>query len=420
MNDDELLLDDGTAAGNPNEGSGNEGTNNLEDIIDVNTGTKGGGNDDINGTGNEGQGNEGQGSSPTGVDEGSFAHGLEVGTVLDLGDAKYTIGEDGNLYDEENNVFKTVDQVNDFIEENGIEDNDGDPNLTIDNVIEAIGVDIVDEEGNAITFENTPEGIAEYVRAVNENNIAAIQEATYNELVDNVPGLDRFINYVRANGTYEGFGETTDYNVELVESDEAQLEEVIRESFKVFKKGNPDAYIKYCKDSGSLFDVAKDELNALQEADRDYQAAIAEEAAAKEEAELQELEDYWNEVQHVISDGKIGNYRIPENIIVERQGKKVSVSRDDFFNYVSGVVDDEGRTQYDIDKANKAPEEKLNNELLKAYLEFTGGSYSNLVDMAINEKQVATIRLSNRTAKSKGIKVTKPVARGNNNDIMFS
>ena len=51
---------------------------------------------------------------------------------------------------------------------------------------------------------------------------------------------------------------------------------------------------------------------------------------------------------------------------------------------------------------------RRDDEILRAYLTFVGGNYSNLVDMAINEKEVKSIRLKAKQNNKSTLKITKP------------
>ena len=56
-------------------------------------------------------------------------------------------------------------------------------------------------------------------------------------------------------------------------------------------------------------------------------------------------------------------------------------------------------------------ESKRDDEILRAYLTFVGGNYSNLVDMAINQKQVAQLKLKAKEKKSNAtIRINRPTA----------
>lgn len=346
-------------------------------------------------------------------------HDIEVGTVIEFDNNSYTIDANGNLVDANRAIFKEAKDVDSFIKEYGSESDDAQERGTIDVIRDAVGIDLFDEEGNPVQFDDTPEGIAAYVKAVNEHQFAAAQEAAINTMFEQIPSLEDYINYVRLNGTHVGFGEVTDRsNISLDKDNISQQESIIRASFAEFnKRGDVEAYIKYLKDSGSLYDVANEELDALKEKDKEEAELRAQEVAEREAAEIEELQEYWNSVKETIDSGIIGKYKIPENIIIKKDGKTVTRSRDDFFNYLYRV-DNKGISQYEYDRQKENPKDKLNDEILRALLKFTGGSYSNLVDMAINEKEVKKIILQKRNTSAKTIRITKN-KKVTNDDIVL-
>ena len=70
---------------------------------------------------------------------------------------------------------------------------------------------------------------------------------------------------------------------------------------------------------------------------------------------------------------------------------------------------------------NLSDEDALNRELLEAWLMFTGGSYKDLVDMAIKENEVKRLKLTSKqnTAKPR-IKIdVRNKDKMNINDILL-
>ena len=416
MDGDELILDIDTSQDNSDRGrvevnnkDGNKETVdvNKENVVDLN------GEKEISEIGDTGV------ETPLRGNDEKPLHDIEVGTVIEFDNNSYTIDANGNLVDANGAIFKEAKDVNSFIKEYGSESDDAQERGTIDVIRDAVGIDLFDEEGNPVQFDDTPEGIAAYVKAVNEHQFAAAQEAAINTMFEQIPSLEDYINYVRLNGTHVGFGEVTDRsNISLDKDNISQQESIIRASFAEFnKRGDVEAYIKYLKDSGSLYDVANEELDALKEKDKEEAELRAQEVAEREAAEIEELQEYWNSVKETIDSGIIGKYKIPENIIIKKDGKTVTRSRDDFFNYLYRV-DNKGISQYEYDRQKENPKDKLNDEILRALLKFTGGSYSNLVDMAINEKEVKKIILQKRNTSAKTIRITKN-KKVTNDDIVL-
>jgi hypothetical protein len=417
MNDGELIFDTDTSQDNSDNGrvevSNNGGGNtetvdaNKEDVVD------------LSGQKEVAEIESASVETPLRGDDDKPLHDIEAGTVIEFDNNSYTVDTNGNLVDANGAIFKEAKDVDAFIKEYGSEESTTEEVGNFEAIRNAVGVDVLDEEGNPIQFDNTPEGIAAYVKAVNEHQFAAAQEAAINTIFEEIPSLEDYINYVRLNGSHVGFGEITDRsNITLDKDNISQQESIIRASFNEFnKRGDVEAYIKYLKDSGSLYDVAEEELNALKDKDKEEAELRAQEVAEREAAEIEELQEYWNDVKETIDSGIIGKYKIPENIIIKKDGKTVTRSREDFFNYLY-KVDNKGISQYERDREQENPKDKLNDEILRALLKFTGGSYSNLVDMAVNEKEVKKIILQKRNTSAKTIRITKQ-KKTTNDDIVL-
>ena len=331
------------------------------------------------------------------------------GTKFELDDKTYTVDENGNVIDDKGAIFKEAKDVADWIKSFNVDDTN-ENELTIDNIIKAVGTEIVDDDEKPIQFENTAEGIKSYIDAVVEVSKQDVTEAALNTLFTQYPFIKDAINYYKANGnSLEGFNEVVDRSdVTLDKDNEEQQKEIIRTAWKERgAKGDVEGYIDYLKSSGSLATIAEDELNNLKQYDADRKAKLAEEAKKAQEEELQYYQDYWNGVKEVVDKRKIAGYQIPESIIINRNGQKLTVTPNDFFNYLYRV-DKEGLSQYQRDLAAQDLTARRDDEILRAYLTFVGGNYSNLVDMAINEKEVKSIRLKAKQNSKSTLKITKP------------
>lgn len=345
-------------------------------------------------------------------DEGSEENKSEYspGTKFELDDKTYTVDENGNVIDDKGAIFKEAKDVADWIKSFNVDDtNEND--ITIGNIIKAVGTEIVDDDEKPIQFENTANGIKSYIDAVIEVSKNDVAEAALNTLFTQYPFIKDAINYYKANGnSLEGFNEVVDRSdVTLDKDNEEQQKEIIRTAWKERgAKGDVEGYIDYLKSSGSLATIAEDELNNLKQYDADRKAKLAEEAKKAQDEEIRYYQDYWNGVKEVIDSRKIANYQIPESIIINRNGQKLTVTPNDFFNYLYRV-DKEGFSQYQRDLAAQDQNARRDDEILRAYLTFVGGNYSNLVDMAINEKEVKSIRLKAKQNNKSTLKITKPI-----------
>ena len=356
-------------------------------------------------------------TSPTGGQEEST---LSAGDSIELDGVTYTVNENGDLVDEKGEVFKAKSEVEAFLKEYTTEETNEAPEINVTDIQKLVGVDVVDEKGKAISFDNTPEGVAEYVNSVLDLKKAEFAQAGINKLIEDYPVLNDFLNYYIANGnSYEGFGEMKDRSgIQIDEANEAQQIAIVREAWKEFgKRGNVDKYISYLKDSGQLLDVAKDDLAALQQADAEIREENAKAALQAQQEYEAQVAAYWKEVKSCVDKREIAGYKIPDVIILDRDGKQVSATPEDFFNYIY-QVDEQGMSQYQRELANEAPADRMNDELLKAYLKYTGKSYNSLLEMAVANKEVKKLRLTankNKSAKAT-IKITKAAKTNGNLD----
>lgn len=343
---------------------------------------------------------------------------LEVGTIIEYENKKYTINQDGDLVDDGGKVFKKADKVNDWLKSLDTETTEDVSEAVVDvkAVQKALGVEIQDENGKPIEYENTAEGVASYVRAYVENAQQQIADATIDMLYAKYPVIEDVINYYVANGnSLKGFNELRDRStIELDVNNEAQCEAIIREAWKENKRGgNVENYIQYLKSQNLLGATAKEELDDMIKQDKAAKEKLAKEADEKEKADIEAQKKYWGDInKRVIIDKRIGKYQIPETIIRTKNGQRISATPQDFYNYIY-QVDKNGRSAYENDllrEANENPEARIVDDMIAAYLKFTGGNYESLVNMAINEQKVKTIKIKSKTApKTKPI-VTKPTA----------
>ena len=429
----------GNGAGSDNgNGNGDQATNlntgkidhDIDGIPVNDIGDNGGGNsgdgDKPDNPGNTGEGNKGDEGNKEDNKNGDNADvNLEAGTSIEVGEDTYTVDEKGNLLDKNGNIFKEAKDVKSWLNEfENVTDTDKD-SISIETIQEAVGVQITDDNDKPVEFENNPEGIKAYIDAVIETAKEEHFETAVNTLYQKYPILNDVLNYYIANGnSLEGFGEVPDRSgITIDDSNEAQQEAIIRTAWEEQgRKGDVESYIAYLKSSGTLLATAKEELVGLQEADEQYRKNIEEEAEYKEAERLQRLENYWNGVHDVIKNRTIAGYQIPESIIINRNGQKLSVTPEDFFNYIYRV-DKDGKSAYERDLATETPESRRDDEILRAYLKFVGGNYSNLVDMAINKEKVNRLKLKAKERNTSTVRINKPKTntnKGTNIDLGYN
>lgn len=356
-------------------------------------------------TGNQGQ----QGQVDNQQQDSSMGEvKLSEGDTINVDGVDYTIDAEGNAIAADGTVFRTATELAELIAQNGSE-----PSV-LNQLQTRFGSDFKDENGNPIVFDDNEEGIAAYVETVVQSRVKEAQTAAINNLFETYPQVEQVINYLKLNGTLDDFVEIPDRSQITVSKDnEEQQATFIREEWKLSgKKGDVNKFIDYCKNAGILYDTAVESKEAV---DSIYESRLAEQKAqveAKEAAAAAEEKAYWDNVEKTISKGELLGYSIPEQIQCNKDGKKVMLSRKDFLKYVSTPVDSEGNTAYMLDEAKVDSDARMQDDLLKAFLRFTGGDYASLVGMAVNKQKVLSIRTT--AAQTTGKRTVIINSKGNN------
>lgn len=374
-------------------------------------------------TNNGGDGGEGTGSGGDGKDgenKDKQPEKLAAGTKLEVDDKTYTIDDNGNAVDAEGNIFKKAEEVDAWVKSFTVE-NPADDN-TLVNIQKALDVEITDENGKPIEYEDSPAGIQQYVNDVVETAREEIATNTMKQFYQQFPFAKDIVDYYIANGnSLEGYGVMPDRSgIEVDDNNVAQQEAIIRTAWKENgQKGDVERYIKYLKDSNTLTETAKAELAGLQEKDENARKELAAKAAAKHQQDMENEAKYWQNVKDIINSKTIGEYQLADTIVRNVNGQKQSATLNDFYNYIARA-DKDGLTDYSKDLLKRKPEVALANDILQAYLVFTGGDYTSLVKKAVNDNIVRTLRLTSATRqKGNTMRITPPANNTDQNKESF-
>lgn len=397
---------------------GNQEDITSKDGANNNNGQQEGQSDDTNNDSN--QNNQDANNSSTGE--------LAVGDTLEFDGSIYTVDKDGNLVDDKGSIFKQANEVSDWLKSMDVDDKDQvDGGLNLASIQEALGVTVTDSDGKAVEFTDDANGVKAYVNSVIDLKSNELQTAAINKLYSDNPLLKQFNDYVQLTGTPRGFGEIPDRSGIQVEKDnEAQQVAIIRMAAQEFgNKSLNENYIKYLRDSGGLYDEARNQLQALAEKDIAVRKEIETRAATQRQEEAENVANYWKNVSNVIDGRMIAGYKLPESFTKEVNGQKVVITPNDFYNYLSKASEQDADgnrvTGYQKDLSNLSDADYLNRELLDAWLMFTGGTYKDLIDMAVKEDKVRQLRVKSkeqRTAKSVKI-IRKANSKADINDIIL-
>ena len=360
-------------------------------------------------------------------DADSSTGDLTEGDSIEFEGVTYTVDATGNLVDDKGNIFKEAKDVKSWISSMDVSNDQNDSGFDLNSIQEALGITVTDDNGNPVEFTNDAEGVKSYINSVIDLKSKDIQTATINKLFADNPLLKEFTDYVQLTGSPQGFGELPDRSgIEIDKNNINQQEAIIRMAAQEFgNKSLNENYIKYLKDSGGLYDEAKQQLTALVEKDAAMRKDIEEQAEANRQAEQARINEYWQNVSKVIEGRIIAGYKLPESFTKEVNGQKVVYTPNDFYNYLNKAIEQDADgnivTGYQRDLSKLTDEEYLNRELLDAWLMFTGGTYKDLIDMAVKEDNVRKLKIKSkeqRTAKS--IKVIKKQGgKVNMNDIIL-
>ena len=344
---------------------------------------------------------------------------LEEGNTVTVEDKTYTVDKDGNLVDDKGNIFKKAEEVKDWLKEFSV-DETKDDEINLDNIQKALDYEVTDEEGNPITYENNIEGVKAYINDVIETSKLEHYETAINTLYQKYPILQEVLNYYIANGnSLEGFTETPDRsNITIDDTNEEQQIEIIKTLWKEQGiKGDVTQYINYLKNASILTSTAKEALDTLKSIDAENKKAYEEEAERRKQESYEAEVEHWTNIKNIIDSKEIAGYKIPDSITISRNGQKISVTPNDFFNYIYRV-DNENKSAYQRDLEAEEPSKRLNDEILRAYLKFTGGSYADLVNIAINQEKVNNLKLkAKQNVNSKSIKINRTTNTKQTKDI---
>ena len=435
MNFDNIVLDGGTQNTNPS-GATNENAQasngQQQPPVEDRPATSLNGDDkpDItsqNNSNNENGSKEDNGNGNGNNENGSSTGELTAGTQLDVDGTIYTVDASGNLVDDKGTIFKEAKDVKAWLDSVDVSEEEGDKgDLSITSLQQALGINVTDETGKPVEFTNDAAGVKSYVDSVINIKSNELQQAAINKLFSDNPMLQQFIDYVQLTGSPVGFGEMPDRTgITLDKNNVEGLKAVIKMAAREFNNSSlSDSYINWLETSGGLYEEADKQLKALQQKDVNLRQRIAEDAEKQRQAEAADVKAYWDRVSNTINKGTIGEYKLPESFIKEVDGKKLTYTKSDFYRYLSqpAFADENNNsiTAYQADLNKLTDEQYLERELIGAWLLFTGGSYKDLVNMAINDEKVKQLKIVSKQQKAaKTVKVIKPKEGFNVNNIVL-
>lgn len=367
--------------------------------------------------------------------------------VINIDDNDYILDENGNALNEDGSIFMSKTDI-DALEE--YQDTIDNSDKYIEKVKKLVNIDIEDDKGNIVEYDDTPEGIAKYLSDVAEIKAEDKAKVIINDRYNKYPLLKQIEQHLRINnGSLEGFQQETDYSkIKLSEDNIQQLKDIAIAGEKARGRTDERALniVKLAEADDSLIDLAKDNLEYLVNSQkvtqefRDRQEALIQEQQAKEQAEFWGITtneegkvftlDNPNSVYNIIKEGNLKvegrDIKLPENIKRRLDGGKVTtVSRDEFFEYVyvpkEVVIDGQPQlaTQYMIDQYNSNNKKTVHDFVYDAFNTFVRNDKTQFIEQGIRQEKVREIRKLKTKSSKVADKKKSPSTKLNKGDIVL-
>ena len=273
----------------------------------------------------------------------------------------------GNQIDETGKIIKPASEVN--VANTIIE-------LSKNAIEQELGFTLLDSEGKPKSYSNSVEGSTELLKDVAAN--ATVNAVT--AFLNSNPDL-KDIYFHLANG-----GKLDDYtssNVDYTAVDVTALDRTgklnyIKQSFEQQGLKNAGSLIKTLEQSSdeALTQAAADAIITLKQVSEDAKVEREREYQLNQQKEAQALEEYWNNVNSVITNGKLKDINIP------------NAEKEDFFKYLAVPINSKGESQEMID----AEKEDNEDRLLLSYLRFKKFNLNDLVNLKAKTNRLEQLR----------------------------
>ena len=273
----------------------------------------------------------------------------------------------GNQIDETGKIIKPASEVN--VANTIIE-------LSKNAIEQELGFTLLDSEGKPKSYSNSVEGSTELLKDVATN--ATVNAVT--AFLNSNPEL-KDIYFHLANG-----GKLDDYtasNIDYTAVDVTTLDRTgklnyIKQSFEQQGLKNAGSLIKTLEQSSdeALTQAAADAIITLKQVSEDAKAEREREYQLNQQKEAQALEEYWNNVNSVITNGKLKDINIP------------NAEKEDFFKYLAVPINSKGESQEMIDAEKESEEDRL----LLSYLRFKKFNLNDLVNLKAKTNRLEQLR----------------------------
>ena len=273
----------------------------------------------------------------------------------------------GNQIDETGKIIKPASEVsvaNTIIE------------LSKNAIEQELGFTLLDAEGKPKSYSNSVEGSTELLKDVATN--ATVNAVT--AFLNSNPELkDVYFHLVNGGKLEEYTASNIDYTaVDVTTLDRTGKLNYIKQSFEQQGLKNAGSLIKTLEQSSdeALTQAAADAIITLKQVSEDAKVQREREYQLNQQKEAQALEEYWNNVNSVITNGKLKDINIP------------NAEKDDFFKYLAVPINSKGESQEMIDAEKESDEDRL----LLSYLRFKKFNLNDLVNLKAKTNRLEQLR----------------------------
>ena len=311
-----------------------------------------------------------------------------------------------------NDAGDIVDQDGNILHKKGNYEIDEEGNVTIpsneDVVIlqkmlkDDLGVELIDEEGNALSYDNSHAGIAKMVDDASTLKAKRAEDITFAKH----PKAKAFLNHLIAGGDESNFFNvpTTFRNIKIGEetaNNKANMQVLYRDLIvaeyrqarnygaqsnaqKAIIDQQAKSFYEYTESTGTDRDTAINSQKILASAEQE----IERQRDVNNQSIIADYEEtdrtFWAGIEDsVVTKGEVGNLKIPKDV---RKG---------FYSYMRDPVDQWGNTQEMVDGAQNSEENTTLNVKL-ALMRYLNFDLSKLVAMEVADQKAKDLRLGSR------------------------
>lgn len=346
---------------------------------------------------------------------------------------QFNVDDDGNLINEKGEVVYKKGDFEIVQNEDGTQEIEvnapEDTTILRDLIRDNYGLDLTDAEGNNLNYENSHEGLVKMINDASELKAKKMETETFAAY----PQAKAFLNHLSAGYDANSFfdiptnyssisiPEETEQNANSLKSLYRDL--IVSEYRERYNYNNldskqkaevdkqADAWFTYQEQAGTDRDTAITSQKLL--AAKEQQAVQQRDAHNQQVIQQREEQEraYWSNVKDaVVTNGRIGNLKIPAN------------DREAFYDYISKGVNEYGHTQEFID-ASQTTEDNITLNMQLALLRYLKFDINKLVKMEVAQDKVKELKLLNskRRIKLSGslpvTKITNDIAGININNL---